>query len=449
MTPREIVELDRYCIARGVELVPNQNSFGHMERWLTHEPYRKLAEMNGPWKTPWGTVRSEPTTLNPLDPRPLRLMCDLYDQLLPHFSSPLFNVGCDETFELGQGRSAAACGRRGVGPVYLDYLLKLHRQVRRRGRRMMFWSDIIHAHPELISQLPRDAIPLVWGYEADHPFGRQCAALARHGLEFYVCPGTSSWCSFSGRTSNAMGNLINAARAGRRHGARGYLITDWGDYGHRQCLPASYCGFLYGAAVSWCAATNVDIDVGREVSRHVFGDGASPLGPLWFEAGRVHEASGVSLKNKTVLFEIMQRPITELKPLTNLPVRRIIIMARRIERLVREAAAAGAESREARHARDELLLTLAVLGHAGRRARLASAAPPAHQPSIARQLAADLRRIIGRHRILWRRRNRPGGLALSVDYYRRLLTDYPPRSRPAIEGAATACLVTVARGLWR
>ncbi len=35
MTGQEISELDRYCKERFIELVPNQNSFGHMHRWLT------------------------------------------------------------------------------------------------------------------------------------------------------------------------------------------------------------------------------------------------------------------------------------------------------------------------------------------------------------------------------------------------------------------------------
>ncbi len=44
LLPSEILELDRYCRERHVELVPNQNSFGHLARWLVHEPYRRLAE---------------------------------------------------------------------------------------------------------------------------------------------------------------------------------------------------------------------------------------------------------------------------------------------------------------------------------------------------------------------------------------------------------------------
>ena len=43
MTPREIAKLQAYCQVQGVELVPNQNSFGHMERWLVHPKYNSLA----------------------------------------------------------------------------------------------------------------------------------------------------------------------------------------------------------------------------------------------------------------------------------------------------------------------------------------------------------------------------------------------------------------------
>lgn len=417
MTAAQVRELDAYCAAHGVELVPNQNSFGHLERWLKHEPYRQLAETTAPWKTPWGTTRTYATTLCPLDPRSLRLVTGLYDQLLPHVQSRFFNVGCDETFELGQGRSAAECKRRGVGRVYLDYLLKLHKAVRQRGRRMMFWSDIIHAHPALIRHLPRDVIPLVWGYEADHPFMKQCAELRRCGLEFYVCPGTSSWCSFSGRTTNAMENLRNAARAGRKHGATGYLITDWGDLGHRQYEPVSYGPMLYGAAVSWCAASNERIDVGREVSRYFFGDARSALGSLWLDVGRVYEASGISIKNRTVLFSIMDTPLVDIPKIKGLTIKRIGAMRKSVSRL-------QAKVRTADPGAQELAATLSVLEHACRRGELAFMQEGARREKLARVLTIDLKKIIATHRRLWLKRNRPGGLSSSVGYFEESLRDY-------------------------
>src|SRR5262249_7667527 len=41
----ELRTIDAWCTARGIELVPNQNGFGHMERWLKHPRYAHLAEL--------------------------------------------------------------------------------------------------------------------------------------------------------------------------------------------------------------------------------------------------------------------------------------------------------------------------------------------------------------------------------------------------------------------
>jgi hexosaminidase len=190
ITPQEAEDLDRYCADRAIELVPNQNSFGHMERWLKHAPYSRLAEATGRYVDPWGGVRHRPTTLNPLDPGSLELLASLYDELLPHFSSGMINVGADEPFELGQGRSREACEQRGAGRVYLEFMLKIHGELARRGRIMQFYGDIILHHPELIKELPRDVIALDWGYEADHPFAEEARLFAQAGLHFYDCPGT-------------------------------------------------------------------------------------------------------------------------------------------------------------------------------------------------------------------------------------------------------------------
>ena len=43
LTAEEVRRLASHCAARGIELVPNQNSFGHFHRWLIHPPYRSLA----------------------------------------------------------------------------------------------------------------------------------------------------------------------------------------------------------------------------------------------------------------------------------------------------------------------------------------------------------------------------------------------------------------------
>ncbi|MGJ3239403.1 MAG: beta-N-acetylhexosaminidase [Anaerolineae bacterium] len=287
MTADDILTLDAYCRERYVELVPNQNSLGHVERWLKFPRYLPLAEKPEGFVPSWGGPHRSASTLNPLDDGSLALMRSLYDQYLPQFTSKQFNVGCDEPWELGQGKSQSEVEARG-GRVYLDWLLKLYEDVSGRGYRMMFWGDIITHYPELVTELPDDVIVMEWGYEADHAFDEHGALFAQSGKPFYVCPGTSSWNTLIGRTTNALGNLESAALNGLKHGAVGYLNTDWGDNGHMQPLPVSYLGFAYGAGVSWHHANNHDLDLAQALSHFVFRDEAGVMGQLAYDFGNAY-----------------------------------------------------------------------------------------------------------------------------------------------------------------
>ena len=252
MTAEEVRALDDYCRARGIELVPNQNSFGHLEHWLRHPEYNDLADhpQGGFRVERWGGfVGKYPSTLNPIDPRSLQLVAGLYDQLFPCFRSKLVNVGCDETVELEDsafaGRSGEAVREKGAARVYLDFINKIYAEVKSRNHTMMFWGDIVLHHPELIPEIPDDAICLNWGYEANHPFEKECGALASAGRKFIVCPGTSAWGSLFGRVENMAGNIDNAVAAGRGNGAQGYLLADWGDGGHPQPWIVSLPALVY------------------------------------------------------------------------------------------------------------------------------------------------------------------------------------------------------------
>ena len=412
LTGQEILELDAYCRERFVELVPNQNSFGHMTRWLVHGRYAALAETHDDFETPWGITATGPFSLAPEDPGSLALVTSLLDELLPHFSSSMVNVGCDETIDLGQGRSAAAVRERGAGRVYLDFLLKIYAAVRERGRTMQFWGDIINHHPELIAELPKDAIALEWGYEANHPFASNCPRFADAGLPFYVCPGTSSWNSIAGRTDNALGNLLNAAESGLSSGATGYLITDWGDNGHWQPLPVSFLGFAAGAAFSWALEANRGMDVAQAVGRHAFGDPTGAMGRVAYELGNVYRHAGFEPGNSSALFWVLQGPPgkpgeVKMPPVTPGPALEAIDAA------MQPLAEARMRRPDAALVTQEFELAARMLRHACRRAELMAAGEGA-TPEQRRLLDGDLREIIREYERLWLARNRHGGLRDSV-----------------------------------
>lgn len=309
LTFDEYRQLEAYARHRFIDLVPCQNLFGHMHRWLTKPAYAALADCPDGWDTPWGYRDPEPCSLNPDDPESIKLSRDLIDQLAAHSDSALFNVGCDETLDLGQGKSRARVERDGRAAVYLDYLQKLCQRVIERGKTPMFWGDIALEHPEMIPRLPADAVMLNWGYEAGHPFAQQSKLLADAGVCFYVCPGTSTWCNLTGRKQNAVDNLREAAESAIEFGAEGYLITDWGDYGHWQPFALSWLGLAYGAGVAWCLDKNRDEEyLSAVISRLAADANGSELGEALCVLGDVGSTGDTKIVNGHWWFQILRTP---------------------------------------------------------------------------------------------------------------------------------------------
>ena len=428
MTGEEILALDRYCRERFIELVPNQNSFGHMERWLKHPEYVHMAEAPGGFVDPWGNRRGA-YGLCPTEPASLEFLSGLYDELLPHFSSLAFNVGCDETFDLGKGRSQAACEKQGTGRVYLDFLLKIHALAAKQNRKIQFWGDIVMHHPELIRELPRDTVALEWGYEASHPFAADGEKFAEAGIPYYVCPGTSAWNSIAGRTENAIENIRNAAVNGLAHGATGLLNTDWGDNGHWQHLPVSYLGYACGAAAAWNANAFSSLDVARAQSLHAFEDETEESGRMAFNLGNAYKQTGALPPNNSMLALLLQRLDTPLADAC-----KIGLTQHGLEQTLEwiEYAMDGLPGMRARGAGSELIRSefengANLMKHACKLglARFKNPGPAEALPApVRRELAGDLEKIIGEYRQIWLQRNRPGGLPESAGRLNELLARY-------------------------
>ncbi len=394
-THAEILELDQYCADRFIELVPNLNSFGHFQRWLQHPEYRHLGECPDV---------PDCSTLAP-NAASLRLIESLYDEYLPHFRSGLFNVGCDETWELGKGRSKARAAKSSTTQVYFDFLKRIHKLVQKKGRRMQFWGDIILHEPELIKELPKDILPLCWGYDADYPFNTQCRAFAEAGVEFHVCPGTSAWNSITGRTDNCLANLENAAVNGLKYGATGYLNTDWGDGGHHQVLPISYVGYTAGAGYSWNMKANREVDLAGAISRHFFDDPSGRLGQCCLDLGRtLNRIPGLKRGNcsgiNQLLFSNLQK--LDISGITRTQYKRAEAWLDKIEADLAGARAACPDRELVLH---ELRHTLAMSRYALHRGAFAQ-----YGAGTADALRQELQGVIMRYEDQWLARNRRGGL---------------------------------------
>jgi hypothetical protein len=304
---------------------------------------------------------------------------------------------------------------------------------------MQFWGDIIVEEPELIPELPGDAIALEWGYEADHPFAEHAQRFAASGLDFVVCPGTSSWCSFAGRADNAIANLARAASAGHRAGAYGYLITDWGDYGHLQPLAVSWLGLLAGAGFAWNVAAAAEVEGGELgtgsaldwpalLDRHAFGDEAGEMGRVALTLGNAYLHTGARQKNGTALFYLVAFPDHDLthRRYQGMSAERLAQTAALVEGAVDGLGRARPAAHDGELARQELAWAGRLLAFACRlgiaRLTAGAAVPVSELPAPARrELAAELAPLVAAHEPLWLGRNRPGGRTDSAARLDRLL----------------------------
>jgi hypothetical protein len=157
---------------------------------------------------------------------------------------------------------------------------------------------MVHSQPQRVSEFSRDLIFLDWWYEAGFDYDR-VKRFSEHEFDFIVCPGTSSWNCLFPRVQNSVENISGYADAGRRHGARGLLVTDWGDFGHYNLQGASWYGYAWAAEQAWSGkATTRDFD--RAFSRHAFADASGRAARLYRELGSIHDA-GFAVFNGSAL----------------------------------------------------------------------------------------------------------------------------------------------------
>jgi hypothetical protein len=434
LTADELGDLDRRCAEVGIELVANQNTFGHMERWLRHDVHRWRAECPDGATSPFTGRPMAPATLAPT-PDNAAFAIGLVRELAATITSEMVNIGADEPFELGQGASAAAVAERGRAAVYLEHLNRLIEPLVAEGRHVLFWGDVLRRHPELVAKLPpTGATAVVWSYEApsEEPgllgslgpelldalglpddahlgFEAHVRSFVATGYPFWVAAGTSGWNSLLGRWSNARANLLDAALVGRRHGSDGFLVTDWGDNGHLQPLGVSLLPMAYGAGVAWCAATNAGRDVTGVVDRLT---GVSGVGTVAADLGDMHLRPGVGAINGSPLFGALDptRPLALIG--RGDPDRHRATSAALDDALTRLRELAPASAAARWPIVDELTVATRLARHgAWRLARRADADHPGEA-----EMDADAVECRELQREMWLRTSRPGGLPDSLQH---------------------------------
>lgn len=290
LTSEEIILLDRYCKNKHIELIPSISTFGHLYEVLRTKSFKNLCELTETTKPEYSFVdRMAHHTLNVTDEDSIKLVGNMLEQFMPLFSSNKFNICCDETFDLGKGKSSKEADRLGIGKLYVDFLNKVISIVKEYDKEIMFWGDVILNHPDLINTIDKDAICLNWNYWCGVE-EKDTRIIAESGRKQYVCPGVGGWSHLMNLMDNAFENIYRMVSYGVKYDAIGVLNTNWGDYGHINLLSSSIPGMIYGAALSWNPKIEKDFNkMYKDISILEFGDSSGTLVSLLAELSKCQE----------------------------------------------------------------------------------------------------------------------------------------------------------------
>ncbi len=238
LTPEEAKELVKYSRKLFINYFPSIQSFGHSKIILSNPKYSSMSEYPGS------------SLLSPAKPEVYKFLEDIYKDICSIFNSRIFNVNCDETWDLGKGASREVCSKKGIGQVYLEHILALKRILDGLDRKLMFWGDIVLRHKEVVEKIPKDVIVLNWRYDARSSYDDIIEPFWRAGLTQIICPGIWCWRRIFPDFKEAQENISNFSRDGLRYSALGVLTTSWDDDGENlQSL--NWYGLLLAAEAAW------------------------------------------------------------------------------------------------------------------------------------------------------------------------------------------------------
>jgi hypothetical protein len=226
LTPEQARDLARYAQQRGVELIPEIESFGHT-RYVTGTPqYAGLAD-----RMPGG--EADFSAVTPVSPQTLKLMSDLYREVAEIFPSRYLHGGCDEVSWGGSELSRQALKTRSRDEIWAGYLNSLDDVARGLGREFIVWGDhVLHERPGVLARLNKDIIIMDWQYYVTdpQPLAQAAQTVIDAGLRVIGAPAIVS-CRWGPRPgANALRNIdafADAYGAIDSPRALGVIVTNW------------------------------------------------------------------------------------------------------------------------------------------------------------------------------------------------------------------------------
>ncbi len=223
-TKEEVVSFIKYCTSLGIDVIPLQQSFGHVEYILRHEKYKAL--------------REDPKDYSQVCPLETAgdslLFTSLYSELISTHTSKYIHIGGDETYLLGHDdKCKLKAEQEGKSKLYTDYIKMLCNIVLKLGKLPVLWADIALKYPDAIKTLPKGTIFVDWNYGWDMNHFGDHNKLMESGFEIWGAPSIRSSPDNYNLTvwEKHFKNIRDFIPVSAKLGYKGIVMTSWSTSG--------------------------------------------------------------------------------------------------------------------------------------------------------------------------------------------------------------------------
>jgi Glycosyl hydrolase family 20, catalytic domain len=225
-TPDELHKLAEYGSARGVDLLPEVEAFGHTG-YITRSPaYAHLLD-----RDPQGST--EFTGIIPVHPETPQLFAKLFREIATIFPSKYVHGGCDEVNWGGSALSRQALRTRSRADIWAAWLNQLDGIVQPLGKTFIVWGDfVLGKEPEVLAKLNKSIVIMDWNYwDTDPDLFRKSLALVReNGSRGMGAPGLISYRWGPRPGTSQLANIdafADVYLASQDPASLGVILTNW------------------------------------------------------------------------------------------------------------------------------------------------------------------------------------------------------------------------------
>lgn len=233
----QIKRIIAYARERHMDVIPFVNFYGHLHEMLRLEKYVDLG------------IGEYGHELNPNNPEVKIVLKDWIRQYVDIFPSLYIHVGFDETWETERlKKEDQSIKPKELYFKQLDYVTKILQEY---GKTVMVWTDISSNYPDIISEFPKDLVPVIWEYSnRPNTFAKWVNPIKKEKLPFFVQSAVDSWGSIYPNADYTFENIDLCLKTCRDENAIGYITSVWTD-AVQPLLRNTWLFMAYGSVGGW------------------------------------------------------------------------------------------------------------------------------------------------------------------------------------------------------